>query len=113
MRQGLVQQKEVFELKDKKCEFEIQKNEALIKTQQERINKLVEVQEEMKDQLNADQVELALDGNRLSVLAVASCFSDLNRVKRQQKVYAFLNAFIADGTLHAVSIKALSPEELS
>jgi acid stress-induced BolA-like protein IbaG/YrbA len=74
---------------------------------------LAKLEVEMKDQLNADQVELALDGNRLSVLAVASCFSDLNRVKRQQKVYAFLNAFIADGTLHAVSIKALSPEELS
>ena len=74
---------------------------------------LANLEVEMKDQLNADQVELALDGNRLSVRAVASCFSDLNRVKRQQKVYAFLNAFIADGTLHAVSIKALSPEELS
>ena len=74
---------------------------------------LAKLEVEMKDQLNADQVELALDGNRLSVLAVASCFSDLNRVKRQQKVYAFLNAFIADGTLHAVSIKALSPEEFS
>ena len=74
---------------------------------------LAKLEVEMKDKLNADQVELALDGNRLSVLAVASCFSDLNRVKRQQKVYAFLNAFIADGTLHAVSIKALSPEELS
>ena len=74
---------------------------------------LAKLEIEMKDQLNADQVELVLDGNRLSVLAVASCFSDLNRVKRQQKVYAFLNAFIADATLHAVSIKALSPEELS
>ena len=44
-----VQNKERFELNDKKAECEIRRNEALIKTQQERINKLVEVQEEMKD----------------------------------------------------------------
>ena len=43
----------VFDVKDKQKESELSKNELLIKTQQERINKLVEVQEEMKNELRS------------------------------------------------------------
>ena len=72
---------------------------------------LAQLEAEMRSVLGAETVELQQDGNRLAVRVVAACFVGLNRVKRQQKVYAFLNDFISDGTLHAVSIKALTPEE--
>ena len=72
---------------------------------------LVQLEAEMRSVLGAETVEFQQDGNRLAVRVIAGCFVGLNRVKRQQKVYGFLNDFIADGTLHAVSIKALTPEE--
>ena len=72
---------------------------------------LAHLEAEMRSTLKAETVELQLDGNRLAVLIIADCFVGLNRVKRQQKVYGFLNDLIADGTLHAVTITALTPEE--
>ena len=72
---------------------------------------LAHLEAEMRSTLKAETVELQLDGHRLAVLIIADCFVGLNRVKRQQKVYGFLNDLIADGTLHAVTIKALTPEE--
>ena len=38
-------------------------------------------------------------------------FAGLNAVKRQQAVYATVNDLITNGTLHALSIKACTPEE--
>jgi acid stress-induced BolA-like protein IbaG/YrbA len=73
---------------------------------------LGKLESDIKDQLQADQVELSLEGNRLSVLVVAECFESLNRVKRQQRVYSFLIDYIANGSLHAVSIKAVAPAEI-
>ena len=52
-------------------------------------------------------VSVAVDGNRAEVNVVSDAFVGMNRVKRQQAVYACLNDLIADGSLHAVTIKAL------
>jgi acid stress-induced BolA-like protein IbaG/YrbA len=35
----------------------------------------------------------------------------MTRVRKQQAVYACIDRFIADGSLHAVSIRALTPEQ--
>ncbi|MCR9278431.1 MAG: BolA/IbaG family iron-sulfur metabolism protein [Pseudomonadaceae bacterium] len=43
---------------------------------------------------------------------MSAAFEGLNRVKRQQAVYACLNDYIADGSLHAVTITAQSPSEV-
>lgn len=51
MTQQMLQNKEKFNIMEMKQESEILRNEQLIKTQQERITKLVEVQEEIKEQL--------------------------------------------------------------
>lgn len=51
------------------------------------------------------------DGYRSQIEAVSELFADMNAVKRQQYVYQFLNAYIADGSIHAVSIQALTPQE--
>lgn len=73
----------------------------------------------MNDKIVADirsripdaQVDAAVDGNRAQIIVVSSEFEGLSRVKRQQAVYACIDHLIADGTLHAVSIRALTPDE--
>jgi len=51
------------------------------------------------------------DGYQYQVNAVSDVFDGLNAVKRQQFVYKILNPYIADGRIHAVTIKAQTPAE--
>jgi len=46
------------------------------------------------------------------VLVVGDIFEGLRPVQRQQKVYAVLQAQIAEGTIHAVNMKTVTPAEL-
>ena len=57
------------------------------------------------------QVNVVLDGNRASITVISDAFADMNRVQKQQAVYACIDSFIKDGRLHAVSISALTPAE--
>ncbi len=57
------------------------------------------------------EVEVDLDGNRAVITVVSPVFSELSRVQKQQKVYGCIDEFIKDGRLHAVTIRALTPEE--
>jgi acid stress-induced BolA-like protein IbaG/YrbA len=54
-------------------------------------------------------VKVTIDGNRATIEVVSSHFADMSRVRKQQAVYAFVQDYIADGTLHAVTIKADAP----
>jgi acid stress-induced BolA-like protein IbaG/YrbA len=51
------------------------------------------------------------DGYHNQVEGVGAVFEGLNAVKRQQYVYRILNPYIADGRLHAVSIRTFTPAE--
>lgn len=51
------------------------------------------------------------DGYYYQVEGVGQAFAGLNAVKRQQLVYGVLNPLIASGALHAVIIRAFTPEE--
>jgi acid stress-induced BolA-like protein IbaG/YrbA len=51
------------------------------------------------------------DGSRMQIAVVSAAFGGKSRVVRQQLVYACINDLIREGTLHAVTISALSPEE--
>ena len=64
-------------------------------------------------QSEAPDVAWAVDGDgyKYEVQAVSETFADLNAVKRQQFVYKILNPYIADGRIHAVTIRALTPSE--
>jgi len=59
---------------------------------------------------NAD-VQVGTDGYYFNFQVISTEFEGLNQVKRQQMVYAALNDLIADGSLHAVNIKAQTPSE--
>ena len=45
------------------------------------------------------------------MIAVAEFFNGMSRVKKQQTIYAPLTEEIASNAIHALSIKALTPDE--
>jgi acid stress-induced BolA-like protein IbaG/YrbA len=51
------------------------------------------------------------DGKHFTAVVISPEFSGKNRVQKQQIVYATLNPYIADGSLHAISIKTFTPDE--
>ena len=63
-------------------------------------------------QAEAPEVEWSVGGDYVKeITGVGDVFEGLNAVKRQQYVYRILNSVITDGSLHAVSIKTLTPAE--
>lgn len=57
------------------------------------------------------EIDLELSGNRAELAIVSAAFAGLSRVRRQQAVYACIQQFIADGSLHAVTMRVLTPDE--
>ncbi|WP_346839311.1 BolA/IbaG family iron-sulfur metabolism protein [Microbulbifer sp. SAOS-129_SWC] len=55
--------------------------------------------------------DVAFEGSHVMVTVVSPAFAGLSRLKKQQLVYAALSDKIADGTLHAVQMQTLTPEE--
>lgn len=51
------------------------------------------------------------DGVHFTAVIICSTFTGKNRVQKQQLVYAALGNRIADGTIHAISLKTFTPEE--
>lgn len=51
------------------------------------------------------------DGKHYTAIVISPEFSGKNRIQKQQLVYSTLGKNIADGTLHAISIKTFTPEE--
>jgi len=68
------------------------------------------VKSTLTEQLELDEVIVKSDGSHYQITAVGACFEGLSRVKQQQLVYKPLSANIADGSMHAVSIKTYTPE---
>jgi acid stress-induced BolA-like protein IbaG/YrbA len=67
-----------------------------------------EIQQLLKDTLSLDEAYVKSDGSHFSIIAVSDQFADMSRVKRQQTVYAPLADKVADGSMHAVSIKTFT-----
>lgn len=57
------------------------------------------------------EVAVAGEGNRFEIHVVSAAFEGLNRVRRQQAVYAVIGDLIASGAIHAVTIRASTPDE--
>ncbi|MEH2920730.1 BolA family iron metabolism protein IbaG [Samsonia erythrinae] len=70
-----------------------------------------EIKDVLMDALALEEVHVSGDGSHFQVIAVGELFAGMSRVKKQQTVYAPLMAFIADNRIHALSIKAYTPEE--
>lgn len=65
----------------------------------------------LTEQLQLSEVRVSAEGSHYAVTAVGECFAGVSRVKQQQLIYAPLMAAIADGSIHAVSIKTFTPEQ--
>lgn len=61
-------------------------------------------------QLNLEEATVKSDGSHFQITVVGACFEGISRVKQQQMVLKLLADYIADGSMHAVSIKAYTPD---
>ncbi|VTN95627.1 YrbA protein [Klebsiella pneumoniae] len=70
-----------------------------------------EIQTVLMNALPLQEVHVSGDGSHFQVIAVGEMFDGMSRVKKQQSVYAPLMEYIADNRIHALSIKAFTPQE--
>ena len=74
--------------------------------------------------MNTDEIKQRIEGGmpdckafvtgsegKYEATVVSAGFADMSTVKKHQKVYATVKTEIASGEIHALSIKALTPEE--
>lgn len=61
--------------------------------------------------LALDEAYVSDDGSHFQVIAVSEQFAGMSRVKKQQTIYAPLMEYISDNRIHALSIKAYTPDE--
>ncbi|PRB80137.1 BolA family protein [Pseudomonas sp. MYb185] len=64
-----------------------------------------EVKTLIEQQLPGTQVEVEGEGCNFQLLLISDELAALSPVKRQQQIYALLNEPIADGRIHAVTMK--------
>jgi len=57
------------------------------------------------------EATVTADGNKYTAVVVADAFEGMTMVAEQKMVYALLNEHIQSGAMHALTIKALTPEE--
>lgn len=60
---------------------------------------------------DAEHIAVEGDGGKFTVTMVHSAFATLRPVAKQQLIYGPLQAQIASGAIHAVSMRTLTPEE--
>jgi len=70
-----------------------------------------EIEQLIKQGLREAEVYVEGDGTHFNALVITSAFAGKSRVARQQMIYATVNDKLLDGSLHALSTKALTPEE--
>lgn len=71
---------------------------------------LKDIEERLASELQLDEISVKSDGSHFQIIAVGTCFEELSRVKQQQLVLKPLSGYIADGSMHAVTIKAYTPK---
>lgn len=71
-----------------------------------------EIRTKVESAFDDGEVNLMIEGNRLTIRVISSLFHGLNAVKRQQRVYACINQWLASGEIHAISIEAKTPDEI-
>lgn len=57
------------------------------------------------------EVRVKGDGSHYEAIVIGDCFEGKSMVEQQKMVYAVLNEHIASGAIHALSIKAYTPEK--
>jgi acid stress-induced BolA-like protein IbaG/YrbA len=70
-----------------------------------------EIIAQIKQATGIDEVYVKSEGTHFQIIAVDDKFEEMSRVKRQQMISSPLSEVIADGTIHALSIKTFSREQ--
>ncbi|CAH0532509.1 Acid stress protein IbaG [Vibrio stylophorae] len=70
-----------------------------------------EIKTILEQQLDLAEVHVKGDGSHFEVIAVGELFDGMSRVKKQQTIYGPLMEHIASNAIHALSIKAYTPDE--
>ena len=68
----------------------------------------VEVKDLLEAKMPGTQVEVEGEGCNFQLNVISDELAGMSPVKRQQQVYAHLNPWIADGSIHAVTMKFFS-----
>ncbi|CUX97028.1 BolA family protein [Candidatus Hoaglandella endobia] len=61
--------------------------------------------------LALDEAHVSGDDNHVQVIAISAKFAGMSRIQRQQLIYSPLIEYISDNRIHALSIKAYTPDE--
>ncbi|MCB1616010.1 MAG: BolA/IbaG family iron-sulfur metabolism protein [Pseudomonadales bacterium] len=72
-----------------------------------------EIKAMIESSLDTEEVKVQGDGSHFELYIVSKQFEGLSTLKKQQLVYGVLNEKIADGSIHAVQMKTLTPQEKS
>jgi acid stress-induced BolA-like protein IbaG/YrbA len=70
-----------------------------------------EIKKALEVTLPGCDIEVSGEGSHVDITVVGDVFEGLNAVKKQQLVYAGLNKYIADGSVHAVNMKTYTRDE--
>lgn len=70
-----------------------------------------EVAELVRKELPDCEIEVQNDGNHYLVVAIGDRFEGMSPVKKQQLIYGALNEQLAEGTIHALTIRAFTPAQ--
>ncbi|WP_053096440.1 BolA family protein [Candidatus Palibaumannia cicadellinicola] len=70
-----------------------------------------EIKNLLMSMLTLDEVYVSSNVNHIQIIAISKQFTGMSRVKKQQIIYAPLIKYIANNSIHSISIKAYSPEE--
>jgi acid stress-induced BolA-like protein IbaG/YrbA len=84
---------------------------ALFLIDQEFLMQAEQVKQILESQLENCTVKTAGEGCDFQVTVIGELFEGLRPVKCQQLVYACLNEYIANGTIHALTIKTYTPAQ--
>lgn len=69
------------------------------------------IKEKLEQALPLEVCIVRGESGTFQVIAVSDIFAGMSRVKKQQTIYAHLADDIATNAIHAVTIKALTPDE--
>ena len=70
-----------------------------------------EIKKLIETGIESAQVMVTGEGGMFDTTVISDKFDGLTQVKKQQMVYATVNSQITSGDIHALSIKAYTPEE--
>ncbi|MDN4502026.1 BolA family protein [Alteromonadaceae bacterium BrNp21-10] len=70
-----------------------------------------EIEDLLHSALSLSELKITGEGASFQIVAVGDIFDGVSRLKKQQIIYAPLKQQIADGSIHAITIKAFTPEQ--